>query len=69
MSINDPYSRTESDLKFENIEQRLENKLDRVLMAIEISNKDIAWLTRVTMGVLLLLLGILVTSAVKWMFH
>jgi tetrahydromethanopterin S-methyltransferase subunit G len=84
MSMNDPISRNEVELRLENVEQRLENKLDRVIAAIEIlSNhtdaqiqslrqeirQDIAWLSKLTLGVFFLLMSILVAAAIKWMMH
>ena len=80
MSTNDPIHRQEVELRLENVEQRLENKLDRLISAvslletslnskIESTRQDLTWLTRITMGVLFLLLGIVVAAAIKWVLH
>lgn len=71
-----PYSRTETDLKMQNLEQRLDSKLDQVLgkfdsfetklngrfTAIE---KDIYWLRNITTGTFFLVLA----AILKLFFH
>ena len=70
MSANDPIPRQEVELRLENVEQRIENKLDRVIFAIDLlsSNSrqeielvriDMRWMKGLMFAILALLLGLL----------
>lgn len=79
-----PYTRTESDLKFENVEQRIDHKLDKILMLIDSVRgelkgdiqdvrTDIEWLKTMMSAVvitgLLAVLGVMIPIAwVIWSF-
>lgn len=39
-----PYTRTETDLKLENLEQRIDAKLDKVIARLESLHHEIGWL-------------------------
>ena len=44
--------------------------MDRDISALRQENRqDIAWLTRLVMGILLLLLSIIVAAAIRWVVH
>jgi tetrahydromethanopterin S-methyltransferase subunit G len=66
------YSKTEIDLKYENIEQRIEHKLDRVLSEVangfKLIDKDISWLKWLTGGTFFLLISIVVAAAIRFLF-
>jgi hypothetical protein len=78
--MSESYSKSEMDSRLETVEERIDNSLNRMIAEIregflkidkrfELVDKDIAWLSRLTLGVFFLLLGILVPVAIRWMTH
>ena len=74
------YSRTEVDLKLENLEQRIDSKLDKVLAALvaleakvdtkfNLMNQNFEWLKWLTGATFFLVLGALLTAAIKILAH
>ncbi len=63
------YSKTEVDLKLENLEQRLDSKLDRILAKMDVFEAKFTFLQWLTGGTFFLLLGILITAALKVLSH
>jgi hypothetical protein len=80
----EPYSPSETDLKIENSEHRMElvfrkisqetldemRKMDHKMdLGFALVQKEMTWFGRFTIGTLFAVLAILLVGAVKWYFH
>jgi hypothetical protein len=69
--INNSLNRMIAEIRegFLKIDKRFELVDQRVDKGFELVDKDIAWLSKLTLGVFFLLLGILVPVAIRWVTH